>query len=98
MPAFEHGTLNAPETFRAAERNKRELGFLTTGEVVMFEKDGIYSDPKFKGARIVPNAMTEAIMSRTAAPTYSQSSISDVRILKGLKSVEKAIINSQKPI
>lgn len=98
MPAFEHGTLNAPETFRAAERNKRELGYLNNGEVVMFEKDGIYSDPKFKGARIVPNAMTETIMSRTQAPTYNQSSMSDTRILQGLKAVEKAVNNSNKPI
>lgn len=98
MPAFEHGTLNAPETFRAAERNKRELGYLNNGEVVMFEKDGIYSDPKFKGARIVPNAMTEAIMSRTQAPTYNQSSMSDTRIVNELKAVRKSIDNSQKPI
>ena len=98
MPAFAKGTFNAPETFRAGERG-RELGLLKTGEAVIFEKDGIYSDPKYKGARILPNAETEAMFrNQTLAPQYRSSSMSDTRIVNELKSVKKAIVNSQRPI
>lgn len=98
MPAFATGTKNAPETFRAGERG-RELGLLKTGEAVIFEKDGIYSDPKYKGARILPNAETEAMFRNlTLAPQYRSSSISDTRIVSELKSVKKAIVNSNRPI
>lgn len=98
MPAFAKGTKNAPETFMAAERG-RELGFLKTGETVLFEKEGIYSDPKYKGARILPNAETEAMFrNQTLAPQYRSSSMSDTRIVSELKSVKKAIVNSQRPV
>ena len=98
MPTFAKGTKNAPETFIAAERG-RELGFLKTGETVLFEKEGIYSDPRYKGARILPNAETEAMFrNQTLAPQYRSSSMSDTRIVNELKSVKKAIVNSQRPI
>ncbi|HAT75505.1 MAG TPA: hypothetical protein DCS19_01345 [Flavobacterium sp.] len=74
----------------------RELGFLKSGDVVMANKATYFEGSKFKGMEIKTNAETEKIMSMTGHGGFSGNTTTDDRILHGLKSVERAILN--KPV
>jgi hypothetical protein len=93
IPEFADGTNNAPDKGIFGEAG-REIMRLRSGETILADSPTYFQGSKFKGAQIKSNPETERLLS--AHSGNGQKSLSDERILKGLQSVERAIVN--KPV
>jgi len=95
IPKYAKGTQNAPDKGIFGEAG-RELMMLKSGEIMIANQTTYFEGSKFKGAQIKSNLETEKILSMTGHNGFSGRTMTDERIIKGLNSVERAILN--KPV